>query len=162
MTLTQVFTNFNNLHIESHSQDQKKASKYTIFVLWPPHQYKFWQWPGQDLKEEMVITKESISWSPRNWLDTEGNIHFHSFSPIGSWSSRQYPLLAPSVRGPQTVWGCVCLCVYTGIVRNKLIYVKMTPQYILKFIPYTHTHQTIWGQGTDGVKSGHCHPQMVW
>ena len=40
------------------------------------------------------------------------------WKPSMNW---QYPLLAPSVCYPQMVWGCMCLCVYTGIARNELI-----------------------------------------
>ena len=37
-----------------------------------------------------------------------------------TWRWRQCPLLAPSVRSPQIVWGCVCLCVCSGIVQNEI------------------------------------------
>ena len=56
------------------------------------------------------------------------------------WNNWQYPLLAPSVRGPQMVWGCVCLCVYTGIVRNNWHMWKWHHSTYCKFIPSTHTH----------------------
>ena len=46
---------------------------------------------------------------------------FHLQMAMAEGKEGQYPLLAPSVRCPQMVCGCLCLCVYTAIVRNKLI-----------------------------------------
>ena len=80
-----------------------------------------------------------------------------------AWAWRQCPLLAPSVHGPQMVWECVCVCVCVYVWTEW----TWSTQYIgistYQFIPYyasaihAHTHpQTIWGQRTDGAKSGYC------
>ena len=53
----------------------------------------------------------------------------------------QYPLLAPSVGYPQMVWGCMCLCVYTGIAQNELICGYATIVHASSsFRTHTHTH----------------------
>ena len=68
---------------------------------------------------------------------------------------QQCPLLAPSVCSPEMVWECVC-----SEWTWSMHYVGIPPYH---FIPYyasaihKHTHpQTIWGQWTDGAKSGYC------
>ena len=74
----------------------------------------------------------------------------------------QYPLLAPSVHYPYMVWGCVHVCAVhsTGIVQNELKcgYANVVHT-SSSFRPHTRTHthsHTIWGQQTNGAKSGHC------
>ena len=89
----------------------------------------------------------------------------------------QCPLLAPSVRGPQMVCVCVrlcvCVCVWLCVYECECVCVYgMNLKYALRWHihisvhsmlcqcytqAHTHTHpQTIWGQRTDGAKSGHC------
>ena len=85
------------------------------------------------------------------------------FRVHGRWDRWQCPLLAPSVGYPQMVWGCVCACACgTGIVRNELICGSTNVVHPSgTFRPHTHTHththsHNIWGQRTDGAKSGYC------
>ena len=74
-----------------------------------------------------------------------------------TWSSRQCPLLASSIHGPQMVWDCVCVCVCVDGMNLKcaLCWHIHIPVYsVLCQCIHTSTHtykrpHTIWGQRTD-------------
>ena len=85
---------------------------------------------------------------------------------------RQCPLLAPLVCGLQMVWECVHMCAYVCVcvcvcvdgmnlkyaLRSHIVH-SVLCQYTVLDTSTMHL-QTIWGQRTNGAKSGYCHQNM--
>ena len=87
-----------------------------------------------------------------------GWVAMSTFSPVGSRSSNGMRMCVCVC-----VCMCVCVCVWTEWTWSMHYFGISTDQFILCYasVIHTSTHtrthpQTIWGQRTDGAKSGYC------
>ena len=82
---------------------------------------------------------------------------------------RQCPFLAPSVHGPQMVRECVCVSVCACMCVRACMcvwHIQISAHSVLcQCYTQAHAHmhpQTIWGQQTNGTKSGYCQTNALW